>query len=199
MSVGDKDEAIRGFLKVDGRLHLLKERSIYEIKLADDIDPDRTNINIPNTQQKVLHYGTESEFIGRTLITAQELFKENYLPPEINVQHCVSLSFNAARELALMADAVAAYAAELNVSTNSLQDNRRKDRSVGLPSIQNLEPRFKEFVQRADDSLSSLFAIVRHVYKDFRKGGWDEFATLIETRHGTDDTFSHFLWGTDAS
>jgi hypothetical protein len=193
MSVGDKDEAITGFVKIDRRLHLIKQHSIYEIKLADEIDPERTNINVPNTQQKVLHYGSENEFVGRTLLTANELLKESYLTEEIDTEQLLNLIFGAVKELAHMLDSITALRAELDAANKSVQDNRHSDRSVGLPAMKNLQAKFKDFIQRADDALESLFAVIKNVYKDFQKGGWEEFGELVEQKYGQDDPFSRLL------
>jgi hypothetical protein len=193
MEIGDRDDPSHGFLKMGDRLHVLKKRSIYQISLADEIDPERTNIHVPNTQQKVLHYGAATPFVGRTLLTARELFNSSHLTKEIDTDKCLTLIFDATKELALMADSIAALESELEAAKKTLQDNRRKDRSVALPAINNLRPRVKDFIESADDAISSLFLTVKHFFKDFRKGNWEEFAELIERKYGADDNFAKFL------
>ncbi len=44
----EEDGAIEEMLNVGERLLVIKERTVYEMKMADDIDPERTNPNIPN-------------------------------------------------------------------------------------------------------------------------------------------------------
>src|SRR5271170_7131131 len=44
--------------------------AIYRVQLADEIDPERTNIAVPNTHQKVLSYGTDFAYVRQTLMTA---------------------------------------------------------------------------------------------------------------------------------
>ena len=69
MEIGTSDDqsAVTGIFPIGDNLYVVKERGIYEVKLADRIDPNRTNIAIPNTQQKVLNYGSEAPVVGRTL------------------------------------------------------------------------------------------------------------------------------------
>ena len=55
---GEEPSPITDFSVIDGRLHVVKERSIYQITMADAIDPERTDPSVPNTQQRVLSYGS---------------------------------------------------------------------------------------------------------------------------------------------
>ena len=48
------DSAISEMISTGDRLLVVKGKGIYEIKLADQVDPERTNISAPNTIQKVL-------------------------------------------------------------------------------------------------------------------------------------------------
>jgi hypothetical protein len=56
MDVGTPDDptAITGLFPIGDTLYVIKEKGIYEIQFADAIDPKRTNIHVPNTQQRVL-------------------------------------------------------------------------------------------------------------------------------------------------
>ena len=62
MPIGTADDRseITGFITVDDDLFVVKENGVYSVRLADQIDPDRTNAGVPNTNQKVLGYGSES-------------------------------------------------------------------------------------------------------------------------------------------
>ena len=40
-------------------MYFAKERGIYAMQLADQIDPDRTNAALPDTQQRILRIGTD--------------------------------------------------------------------------------------------------------------------------------------------
>jgi hypothetical protein len=51
--------------EINGALHMIGGSAIYRVQLADEIDPERTNIAIPNTHQKVLSYGTDFPMSGK--------------------------------------------------------------------------------------------------------------------------------------
>jgi hypothetical protein len=79
----DDQSAIKGFVKIDDELYIVKELGIYRFKLADEIDPDRTNAQIPNVQERLLQYGAATPFVGRTFLTASKLFDQKWFKSEI--------------------------------------------------------------------------------------------------------------------
>jgi hypothetical protein len=81
----DDDSAITGMITFGDRLLVVKEKGIYEIKLADQIDPERKNIQVPNTVQRVLPYGSNEPWVGAVLLTGHELLKKEILNEQIDV------------------------------------------------------------------------------------------------------------------
>jgi len=75
MEIGPSGGRITEMVEIGERLHTVKTDSIYRIMLADEIDPGRTNINVPNSQQKVLDYGSDSPFVAKTLLTAKRYLR----------------------------------------------------------------------------------------------------------------------------
>ena len=65
--VGSKEDgAILEMQKIGKRLFVIKQRSIYEFIMADDIDPERTNIHLPNNMNRlIINQGVESEIVSR--------------------------------------------------------------------------------------------------------------------------------------
>ena len=93
MEVGDANDrsAITGMMPIGGLLHIIKENGIYECKLADHIDPERTNPNVPNVQQKILSIGSSSDLTARTLLTAKSLFEPKFLLEDFDCAAAISL------------------------------------------------------------------------------------------------------------
>src|SRR5690349_18669276 len=74
----DEDGRFVDFYKIgDERMLWVKSNAIYEIMLADQIDPGRTNPSIPHAQQRLLDVGAEDEMVQRILLTAKVLFNEH--------------------------------------------------------------------------------------------------------------------------
>jgi hypothetical protein len=100
MEIGTSDDqsAITTICPIGDDLYIVKERGIYEVKLADRIDPNRTNIAIPKTQQGVLNYGSDAPVVGRTLLTAKELFNPTYLPKNLDLSEALRLCFESLKD-----------------------------------------------------------------------------------------------------
>ena len=81
---------ISGMFATDANLYVITGKAIYLVKLADDIDPARTNPNLPNLQKKVLNHGSENEIIGRVLLTAKMLLDKNHLGPNFRYNEALS-------------------------------------------------------------------------------------------------------------
>ena len=47
ISTPDDDSAISEIISIDDRLLVVKGKGIYEIKFADQVDPERTNLAYP--------------------------------------------------------------------------------------------------------------------------------------------------------
>src|SRR5690349_12364125 len=70
------DSAITDVISIDRTMYLVKERGLYTVRLADEIDPERTNLGIPDIQQRVLSVGSINPMVARTLLTADTLFDQ---------------------------------------------------------------------------------------------------------------------------
>jgi len=73
----DDDTPIREMFELSGALLLITDKCTYQVRLADQIDPQRTNPKLPpNVQQKVFDHGVYSELLCRTLLQAKVLFRK---------------------------------------------------------------------------------------------------------------------------
>jgi hypothetical protein len=193
MSVGTAGDtsAIKEVIPIGGTLHIVKEKGIYACKLADQIDPERSNPNIPNVQQRVLAYGTESNLVRQTLLTAKKLFNPSYLSSSFDHEAALVLAFEALKDLAAMQDIVITFI-EIESSTK-LEDRRQKDGSVVLPSIGDVSARCKSFIQKSDHALQSLLGIVKLFYGKDAVRWFESFAKSVASRYGVEDPFTKFM------
>ena len=78
----DDDTPIREMISTGERLLVVKDKAIYEVTLADQIDPERTNLAVPNTVQRVLSFGAQEAWVGKVVLIAREFFLNSYFDPE---------------------------------------------------------------------------------------------------------------------
>lgn len=82
---GDDHSGIMHHLSTGNALYIIKEEGVYQLKTADDIDPERLNPHIPHQNQQILPAGYNNEIVGKILLTAKTLFdNHNAGPPPIN-------------------------------------------------------------------------------------------------------------------
>ena len=193
ISTPDDDSAISEMISIDDRLLVVKGKGIYEIKLADQVDPERTNIGVPNTIQRILPYGTEHSWIGAVVLTANQLLQSPCLPSDINGAEAFAVVLEIAENIAGAHELVERYCDAENVATRSLDPKIRKDRSLIVPAVGNIETRCNEFLQRSDHALRELFRLVRVFYSDVGSGGWVRLKTKIDGESKDIDNFSQFL------
>jgi hypothetical protein len=159
-TVGTEDEGvIREFLNVGSSLLMIKDRAIYKSRLADQIDPGRTNINVPHTQQKLYSVGSSSEIVGRILLTAKYLFQHGMLDGRFDKTDLMSVTldfFDEAIKLVTLSDSLIA---DQDVAIAECKKQKAQGSVVLLPSITDIGGRVKSFIQHADHSVQRLLIL----------------------------------------
>jgi len=191
MQVGLPEEgAIKEMIPIGDTLYLVKERAIYAIKLADRIDPKRTNINIPNVQQKFSSEGSDSDLVCRILLTGRELFNKSYLSPEYDCERGLSLCVRLLQDVLSMNDAVTSLCRAEDEAIGSVKTS---DGSLLLCAVPDVLARAKGFVQKAEHAAQTLYLLCGlFLGRGLEaKGRWfDGFSELIGERYSEDDDFS---------
>ncbi len=130
---------------------VVTRKSIWKIMLADNIDPQRNNANIPrHVQERLLSYGSDDAIVGRTLLQGKELLLAGHLPDTVNKQQAMQLVLSFSKELAAMNDELKKLAEEYKEIQERFNGRVRGDGSFVLPALKNLERRTKELIQNID-------------------------------------------------
>src|ERR1700730_6809568 len=183
--------------EINGALHMIGGSAIYRVQLADEIDPERTNIGIPNTHQKVLSYGTEFPYVRQTLMTARRLFSNNVLGPAFDYKTGINLSFEALQDLAAMHDIRKDLRVRFDKIAEDLKNLAVEKRSMTVPSMGDVRGDTKAFLQKADHVAVALFNIAKIFYGDEIGPRW--FASLhklASEKYDDNDGFTKFLKAT---
>jgi hypothetical protein len=194
MELGSPGEGrITEAFPVADKLYTIKENAIYAVQLADAIDPNRTNIAIPNVQQKIASEGSQSEIVCKVLLTGRELFNKSYLTPHVDCERCLFICIQVLQELLAMK--------ELATSLRHVQEEavkamgQKPDGSLLLPAIPDLMVRAKTFIQRADHVTQNLYILcVLFFGEELKDKGklFDGLSTLLREKYGESDNFSRF-------
>jgi hypothetical protein len=191
MEVGLPEEGIiTGIYSIgDERLIMVKESAVYEISLADRIDPERTNDAIPNVQQRILQAGSDHELVQRILLTSQKLFDQTYLP-ELEWASLREHALNALRELLAMERVYLRISEEEASLLKQLEGQKLRNGFI-VPSTSDLEQEVKNFLQRADHFTRELFRIVRIFEPRF--GNIDGLVKRAKAEKPMNEIFVEFL------
>lgn len=188
----DDDSAITGMITCGDRLLTVK-KGIYEIKLADQIDPERKNIQIPNTVQRVLPYGSNEPWVGATLLTGHDLLKKEILDEQIDVDRAMPLVLEVAQNIASAKELLKTFSDSQRSEYEKYDLKINKHRSVILPSVNGITNKCNEFLQKSNYALYCLFKIVKIFYPKVGKGGWDSLKKEVGNENQKIDNFSDVL------
>lgn len=175
-------------------LYAVKTNAIYAIQMADQIDPGRTNIAVPNTQQRILGLGSASSEVGRTFLTANALLRAQYLGKKFNETKALSTAFSYLLDVASMIEMRASLDAATSEATNDLKGVDPKTRALRLPAMGNPVQRFHAFTQKVGHSVDTLKCIARLFYpNDLSKKWIDSLLAMSETKYGAESPLTKFL------
>lgn len=188
----DDGTPIKEMLSLGKYLYLITKQCTYRVQMADQIDPERKNSNLPPVfQQKLFDLGTDSELLRRTLIQAKVLFRKEFLC--IDLERAMELTLEALSELAAMHEVRKNFASLEQAAINNLGVNPSKDRSQTIPSVGNVQSKCKTFSQKADHFAAKLMEIVRLFYPEQKRKNWDEFQLMAQSLYDESDPFCEVL------
>jgi len=177
-TVGDPGEVPEAMITTTDHLYTVTKLAIYAVQLADQIDPERTNIALPQVfEQKILGYGADSDFVARTFMTGGELFNRTYLGSAFPVDTAKKLALELAKRLAVLQDTLGALVANEQRAIDSLNSATGRN-SFRIPETADLRTKVETFMAAADRIQETLFALA-HLFYPKPQGQLDTRAHLI--------------------
>jgi hypothetical protein len=190
----DDKSAITDMIPVGDRLLMVKAHSIHAIQLADQIDPNRTNPDVPDTQQRLISLGAEDAIVARTLLTAHTLFKKSVLGPSFDEEKGLKLAFELLRDIDALDKMRAALQIKQAEAEATFKTQERDVSSLRLPSIADIAARFDAFAQKAGHVVNSLEEIAKLFYGARLATKWiDSLGPFFESKFGSgSEEVEHF-------
>ncbi|WP_299904568.1 hypothetical protein [uncultured Paracoccus sp.] len=164
MQIGDEnDGSISQMVNVaNADMYIIKKHAIFRVFLADDIDPERTNISIPNGHQRIASQGSDSEIVARSFLTANALFNSNQFDGPADVKQIIDLSIAVMKELLAAQNVESEFTRDRSNALAAFQ--QPKQRSVALPSVEGLNERLKTFVQKIEHANQAIYRFSQQFY-----------------------------------
>jgi hypothetical protein len=198
IDIGTEDDgAIIEMINVGNKLIVVKEKSLYELMMADTIDPGRTNIGLPNMIQKLLiKKGTDSEIVGKTFLTAKTLFQSEYFDKKIDTNRLLELSLDLLIELAALEKENNSYLKNEMEAVDEYENIKKNKLPYKLPTIIDLELQCKKIFQNADHVEQILMEIIVTFYPNeglTKQSHFPLFHQLLIKLYGENDPFVDFI------
>ncbi|MBD2551186.1 hypothetical protein H6G65_16660 [Microcystis elabens FACHB-917] len=195
MQIGTpEDGASSVMIDMDSALYIVKERAIYAIQMADQVDPERTNAAVPNTQQRLLSIGTHDPEVARIFLTAYTMFKSKHLGTSFPEREAWSHAFEYLRDIVAMTEIRAALVKAIEEAVAGSNKVVTKDRSITLPALGNAKERCDAFAQKIGHAIDTLKAVAHLFYpKELSKKWIDSLTVVAAQKHGDDDPLALFM------
>lgn len=193
LTVGTElDGAVTDIIGLSDAAFVVKERAIYRLTMADEIDPDRQNINIPNSVQPTLPAGSDSDLVARTMLTAHELFPTTYFAQDVR-QRIVLVTVDLTKNLLSAQEIAETLRSRIGELDQPVEVNKG---AATLPSAGSLEQAVNAFVQATHSGIQMLYDLPR-IFIKFPPKGWpDNFTEALQQQFGDEHKFTHFARST---
>ncbi|UCI06015.1 hypothetical protein [Mesorhizobium sp. B1-1-8] len=194
MTFGQKEDgtAVLGMIATSEAAFVVTQKAIYRVELADQIDPNRTNINIPNTQQLFSAAGADSDIVARTLLTTSELFTKSHFPDIKIRDRIVSISAEVMTELLAAEEILSQLEAAEKGQIEEIAASKDLTR---LPAIPNIKTRSNTFIQKSEHALQAIYRLPAVFYESEMKaaGRWpDSLTEALTAKFGENDVMASF-------
>ncbi|OAN62992.1 hypothetical protein A8B79_01835 [Balneola sp. EhC07] len=194
-----KDGAIIDMIPLKDKIIVIKEFSVYELVLADTIDPKRTNIDLPtNVQKLIIDQGAESEIVSRTLLISKRLFDPEFFEKDLNLEKALSLSVELLHELYFLKKEIEKFLTDEEKEIEKFK-KKQASSSFTLPSITDVLTRTTTIFQKTDHLEQIMIELTLIFYPDYglnKQSHFPKLLEIIEKRYGSEDEFTLFLSST---
>jgi len=195
MQVGaPEDGAVSVMIDMESALYVVKEHAIYAVQLADQVDPERTNVVVPNTQQRILSIGAHDPEVARIFLTAYTMFKSMHLGTDFPERDAWSRAFEYLRDIVAMMEIHSALVKAIEETVVGFNEVVTKDHSITLPSLGNAEEHCDAFAQKVGHAVDTLKTVARLLYPKELSKKWIDSLTLIAAqKHGEHEPLARFM------
>jgi hypothetical protein len=181
---------IREMFALKRRFLLMTEKCTYELQLADSIDPERTNPDLPhNVRRKLVDYGVAAAPLRKTVLQAKALFRDGFLP--IDIHAAQDLAVDALLEFAAMDRLTDEFRKLESTAIERAAEGASQPRSWGIPSVGQTHSHCRTFTQKAHHFNLALLSIAR-LFLPAAKN-WDKLHEIIKIKYGKADVFSKLI------
>lgn len=195
--VGSKEDGgVIDMITIGDRLIAVKEHSVYELIMADKVDPQRKTASIPNMiQKKLIDKGPNEPMVAKTLLTAKGLFQPGSFDKEI-INKVIDLGLEALIEFSLLNKEVHEYIELENKEIQKYNESKKEQKNYIVPSIADVQSRAKTIFQKTDQVSQILIELIRTFYpkdKKLKLTPYEHLVEIFKDKYGDKDPSTDYL------
>lgn len=199
LRIGDEsDGGISEMISFDKRLLTLTTQSTFEVFLADQIDPGRTNPDVPNAHERILDHGTESEIVGKTILLSDQLLKSGFVAGHVDRDVVMPIMLELAKILAGINGRIANYSTMCEAAIAKIpeaSEDIRNRNSFAVPKVAGAENICQDIFLEAKRALQKQIDLACVFFPDFPRGYFPKLREYLIKRYGDGDEFAAYVGG----
>jgi hypothetical protein len=169
ISLGDDQEnAIQEMLTLNERLYIFSTKKIFQVRTADDIDPDRLSSETRHSYQELYQVGCSNSFVARTIIQAKQILDGVVLRSELGKSNLLEVVWEATQLLLQCENAhFRIYNDVMTLLTqvdNVVEKSKSQTSIPSLPQIADLEQIVGSFLGSAKRFLEKAHVVLSIFY-----------------------------------
>jgi uncharacterized protein YukE len=179
---------------IKDRIYFLAEHGLSSGVMADQIDPERTNPDIPFMVQRVeLTYGVGHPFIQKTVCTPFELIDQTYIPTHVDKDAMLTLAVEVATSLSSVMDVLRELQAHQDETKAKGQTGQLS--AAYVPRTANLKGKVHQCVAALRDVAIAIQRMSQQFYpKEAQNEAWDQkLKPALIAQYGDKDGFLDLL------
>jgi hypothetical protein len=181
---------IIAMMTMEHRIYLIGERGVSSGVMADQIDPQRQNVNIPQiVQREELTYGANTQFLQKTLCTAVSLLQPTHLPTNFLTEAALMLTLKISQDLAAVADVIGEFRQHEAATRDKMAQGEVTRKH--LPRTPNLKGRVEQAISHLRKVQVGIMAISGYFYpKQTQNAPWID---SVKAGLAQDDPFREYI------
>jgi hypothetical protein len=187
------DGPIGAMIDMGSDLYVIHSDAIYAVRLADQIDPQRTNISVPNTHQLLVSVGGSSPDVGRVFLTAYTMFTSIHLGQDFPEKKARALAFDYLRDILAMRDQNKSLDTATQSAIEEFTQVKSEGRNVRIPALSNVQARCDAFAQKVGHAVDTLKDITHLLYPPLSKKWTQDLERTARERHGDENALTQFM------
>lgn len=191
LEVGGEDDnsQIREFLSLSHALFTVTDLAVYRVLLADDIDPERTNPNIPNQSQKVIPSGYNDPIVAKILLTAKYLFDKNNATEDLLLDKFFEAVIDLTKHVLELQKMIADLKNEIAENEDFIENAEQKPNGYSLPAITDLKTKVHNILVKADKAKDAILKLykIHFLPNENDKPKLEKYTKALKELSNTDD------------